>query len=123
MSIYFPHPDRSRRWLVKGQFKTGYRELDGRGDCEEYVNIKRKRLVEAGIPRRALRVVVVIDEENAGHAVLMLRTDKGDFILDNKRNAVLAWHQTGYVFIKRESQDRQEWVALGGVTGPQMALR
>jgi predicted transglutaminase-like cysteine proteinase len=96
---------------------------DGRGDCEEYVNIKRKRLVEAGIPRRALRVVVVIDEENAGHAVLMLRTDKGDFILDNKRNAVLAWHQTGYVFIKRESQDRQEWVALGGVTGPQMALR
>ena len=38
-------------------------------------------------------------------------------------NAVLAWHQTGYVFIKRESQDRQEWVALGGVTGPQMALR
>jgi predicted transglutaminase-like cysteine proteinase len=96
---------------------------DGRGDCEEYVNIKRKRLVEAGIPRRALRVVVVIDEENAGHAVLMLRTDKGDFILDNKHNAVLAWHQTGYVFIKRESQDRQEWVALGGVTGPQMALR
>ena len=96
---------------------------DGRGDCEEYVNVKRKRLVEAGIPRRALRIVVVIDEENAGHAVLMLRTDKGDFILDNKRNAVLAWHQTGYVFIKRESQDRQEWVALGGVTGPQMALR
>lgn len=91
---------------------------DGKGDCEEYVNIKRKRLVEAGIPRRALRVVVVIDEENAGHAVLMLRTDKGDFILDNKRNAVLLWHQTGYVYIKRESQDRIGWVALGGVTGP-----
>ncbi len=96
---------------------------DGRGDCEEYVNIKRKRLVEAGIPRRALRVVVVIDEENAGHAVLMLRTDKGDFILDNKRNAVLSWHQTGYVYIKRESQDRIGWVALGGVAGPQVATR
>ncbi|MGL4440003.1 MAG: transglutaminase-like cysteine peptidase [Bosea sp. (in: a-proteobacteria)] len=96
---------------------------DGRGDCEEYVNIKRKRLVEAGIPRRALRVVVVIDEENAGHAVLMLRTDKGDFILDNKRNAVLPWHQTGYVYVKRESQDRIGWVALGGVAGPQIASR
>jgi predicted transglutaminase-like cysteine proteinase len=96
---------------------------DGRGDCEEYVNIKRKRLVEAGLPRRALRVVVVIDEENAGHAVLMLRTDKGDYILDNKRNAVLAWHQTGYVFVKRESQDRIGWVALGGVVGPQVASR
>ncbi len=96
---------------------------DGKGDCEEYVNIKRKRLVEAGVPRRALRVVVVIDEENAGHAVLMLRTDKGDFILDNKRNAVLAWHQTGYVYVKRESQDRIGWVALGGVSGPQVASR
>lgn len=94
---------------------------DGKGDCEEYVNVKRKRLVEAGVPRRALRIVVVIDEENAGHAVLMLRTDKGDFILDNKRNAVLAWHQTGYVFIKRESQDKVGWVPLGGVTGPVLA--
>lgn len=91
---------------------------DGKGDCEEYVNIKRKRLVEAGVPRRALRVVVVIDDENAGHAVLMLRTDRGDYILDNKRNAVLIWHQTGYVYIKRESQDRVGWVALGGVTSP-----
>lgn len=96
---------------------------DGKGDCEEYVNIKRKRLVESGIPRRALRVVVVIDEENAGHAVLMLRTDRGDFILDNKRNAVLPWHQTGYVYVKRESQDRIGWVALGGVAGPQVASR
>lgn len=96
---------------------------DGKGDCEEYVNVKRKRLVEGGIPRRSLRVVVVLDEENAGHAVLMLRTDKGDFILDNKRNAVLAWHQTGYVFVKRESQDRIGWVALGGVGGSQLASR
>jgi predicted transglutaminase-like cysteine proteinase len=95
----------------------------GRGDCEEYVNIKRQRLVEAGVPRRALRVVVVIDEENAGHAVLMLRTDRGDYILDNKRNAVLPWHQTGYVYVKRESQDRIGWVALGGVAGPQVAQR
>ncbi len=96
---------------------------DGKGDCEEYVLIKRRKLVEAGIPRRALRVVVVIDEENAGHAVLMLRTDKGDFILDNKRNAILAWHQTGYVFVKRESQDKVGWVALGGAAGPQVASR
>jgi predicted transglutaminase-like cysteine proteinase len=96
---------------------------DGKGDCEEYVNIKRKRLVEAGVPRRALRVVVVIDDENAGHAVLMLRTDRGDFILDNKRNAVLPWSQTGYVFVKRESQERTGWVALGGVTGTQVAQR
>jgi predicted transglutaminase-like cysteine proteinase len=91
---------------------------DGRGDCEEYVHVKRKRLAEAGIPRRAMLNTVVIDDENAGHAVLMIRTDRGDFILDNKRNAVLTWQQTGYVYIKREAQDRIGWTSLGGVAGP-----
>ena len=77
--------------------------------------MKRKRLAEqAGIPRRAMNVTVVIDEENAGHAVLMIRTDRGDFILDNKRNAVLPWGQTGYTYIKRESQYRTGWTSLGG---------
>lgn len=91
---------------------------DGKGDCEEYVLVKRKKLAEAGIPRRAMLVTVVIDEENAGHAVLMIRTDRGDFILDNKRNAVLPWSQTGYAFVKRESQDRVAWTSLGGAGGP-----
>jgi predicted transglutaminase-like cysteine proteinase len=91
---------------------------DGRGDCEEYVMVKRRKLAEAGIPRRAMLVTVVIDEENAGHAVLMIRTDRGDFILDNKRNSVLTWQQTGYVYVKREAQDRVAWTSLGGVAGP-----
>jgi predicted transglutaminase-like cysteine proteinase len=88
---------------------------DGKGDCEDYVLLKRQRLAEAGVPRRALRVTVVIDEENAGHAVLMLRTDRGDFILDNKRNAILPWSQTGYTYVKRESQTRTGWTSLGGL--------
>lgn len=86
---------------------------DGKGDCEDYALLKRKRLAEAGLPRRAMLMTVVIDEENAGHAVLMIRTDRGDFILDNKRNAVLPWSQTGYVYVKRESQLRTAWTSLG----------
>lgn len=91
---------------------------DGRGDCEDYQLLKRKRLVEKGLPHRALRMTVVIDEKGDGHAVLMVRTDRGDFILDNKRKAVLPWHQTGYVFVKRESADGPGWTSLGGVTSP-----
>jgi predicted transglutaminase-like cysteine proteinase len=48
----------------------------------------------------------------------MVRTDRGDFILDNKRNAVLTWQQTGYVYVKRESQEKVAWTSLGGVAGP-----
>lgn len=88
---------------------------DGKGDCEDYVLLKRKRLAEAGVPRRAMRVTVVIDEDNAGHAVLMVRTDRGDFILDNKRNAILPWSQTGYTYVKRESDMRVGWTSLGGL--------
>ena len=94
---------------------------DGKGDCEDYVLLKRKRLAEAGIPRRAMRVTVVIDEDNAGHAVLMIRTDRGDLILDNKRNAILPWSQTVYTYVTRESQARVGWTSLGGLSTPTVA--
>jgi len=93
---------------------------DRYGDCEDYQLVKRKRLVEAGFPRRALRMTVVIDEEGAGHAVMMVRTSRGDFILDNKRNAVLPWNKTGYVYIKREGDQGTAWASLGGRTSPTM---
>jgi predicted transglutaminase-like cysteine proteinase len=89
---------------------------DGRGDCEDFQLLKRKLLAERGIPRRAMRMTVVIDELGEGHAVLMVRTDRGDYILDNKTSAVLPWDQTGYVYVKRESQDGMSWVSLGGRT-------
>jgi len=91
---------------------------DGSGDCEDFQLLKRKLLAEAGLPRRAMRMTVVIDEKGEGHAVLTLITDRGDFILDNKTNTVLPWHRTGYTFIKREGTDAVAWVSLGGVTSP-----
>jgi predicted transglutaminase-like cysteine proteinase len=91
---------------------------DGYGDCEDFQLLKRKLLAEAGLPRRAMRVTVVIDEKGEGHAVLMVRTDRGDFVLDNKTSAVLPWHQTGYVYVKREGQAGLGWVSLGGATSP-----
>ncbi|GJD49957.1 hypothetical protein OPKNFCMD_2693 [Methylobacterium crusticola] len=91
---------------------------DGAGDCEDYQLLKRKLLAQAGLPRRAMRMTVVIDEKGEGHAVLMLRTDRGDLVLDNKTSAVLPWHRTGYTFIKREAQDAVAWVSLGGATAP-----
>lgn len=67
---------------------------DGMDDCEDIQLLKRKLLHEVGLPRRALRMTVVTDEEGAGHAVLLVRTDRGDFILDNKRKEVLPWQET-----------------------------
>ncbi|MCJ2036790.1 transglutaminase-like cysteine peptidase [Methylobacterium sp. J-068] len=91
---------------------------DGAGDCEDFQLLKRKLLAETGLPRRAMRMTVVIDEKGEGHAVLTLITDRGDIILDNKTSAVLPWRQTGYTFIKRESQQAVAWVSLGRAASP-----
>ena len=91
---------------------------DGLGDCEDIQILKRRILVEAGLPRRALRMTVVVDELGAGHAVLMVRTNRGDYILDNKRPAVLSWQETGYRYVKREGSEGAAWVWLGNQAAP-----
>jgi predicted transglutaminase-like cysteine proteinase len=87
---------------------------DGKGDCEDYVLLKRRLLIEAGWPREALLITVVRDKKGEGHAVLTVKTDRGDFILDNQAEEILAWYDTGYRFVKRQSQsDQNVWVSLG----------
>jgi predicted transglutaminase-like cysteine proteinase len=87
---------------------------DGYGDCEDYVLDKRRMLLRAGWPREALLITVVRDQHGDGHAILTVKTDKGEFILDNQRDDILLWSDTGYRFVKRQSQsDPNVWVSLG----------
>jgi len=83
--------------------------VDGKGDCEDLVLEKKRRLIALGVPRE-------------GHAILTVVTDRGDYVLDNFTNEVKLWHETGYRFIKRQSQtDPNQWVSLnGGAAGPQL---
>ena len=87
---------------------------DGYGDCEDYVLLKRRMLMQAGWPREALLITVVRDKKGDGHAVLTVKTDRGEFVLDNQEPQVLSWERTGYRFVKRQSQsDPNAWVLLG----------
>jgi predicted transglutaminase-like cysteine proteinase len=86
---------------------------DGYGDCEDYVLLKRRLLIQLGWPREALLVTVVLDNEDEGHAVLTVTTDKGDYVLDNKKEDILLWSKAGYRFVKRQSRsDPNVWVSL-----------
>jgi predicted transglutaminase-like cysteine proteinase len=83
------------------------------GDCEDVVLLKKKILLSKGIPEEALRITVVLDEHSEGHAVLTLTSSAGDYILDNRRNEIRAWADTGYTMLKRQSaQDPRKWVSL-----------
>jgi predicted transglutaminase-like cysteine proteinase len=87
---------------------------DGYGDCEDYALEKRKLLMQAGWPREALLMTVVRDQNGNGHAVLTVKTDRGEYILDNQTSDILLWSETGYRFVKRQSQsDPNIWVSLG----------
>jgi predicted transglutaminase-like cysteine proteinase len=87
---------------------------DGYGDCEDYALLKRRMLIEAGWPREALLMTVVREKNGSGHAVLTVKTDKGEFILDNQEEKILLWSETSYRFVKRQSQsDPNRWVSLG----------
>lgn len=87
---------------------------DGYGDCEDYVLLKRKLLAQAGWPKEALLITVVREKSGDGHAVLTVKTDKGEFILDNQNPEIQLWSETSYRFVKRQSQtDPNAWVSLG----------
>ena len=88
-------------------YPTGY------GDCEDYVLAKRRELINAGWPASALLISVVKQANGEGHAVLLVRTDRGDLVLDNQVGTVDLWSQTPYKFIKRQSQaNAGQWVDM-----------
>ena len=83
------------------------------GDCEDYVLEKRRELNANGMSLANLLITVVRKPDGEGHAVLTLRTDRGDFILDNLNNDLRPWHKTGYRFLKRQSSIHTgRWVTL-----------
>ncbi len=98
--------------------------IDGKGDCEDYALFKRKLLMETGFPRQALLMTVVRDHQGEGHAILTVKTNRGDFVLDNLNDKVKPWNETGYQFVKRQSQEDQNvWVSLGVPASPLVAAR
>lgn len=83
------------------------------GDCEDYALLKRKMLIDRGFSPSDLLMTVVLQPNGEGHAVLTVRTDHGDLILDNMRNKVLLWSDTEYTYLKRQSSDDPgRWVKL-----------
>ena len=78
---------------------------DGYGDCEDYALLKRRMLVEAGWPREALLMTVVRERNGNGHAVLTVKTDKGEFVLDNQEEKILLWSDRGFTVLHQVLHD------------------
>jgi len=89
------------------------------GDCEDYVLLKRRMLAGNGISLANLLITVVRKPDGEGHAVLTVRTDRGDFILDNLSESVRLWTHTPYRFLKRQASEHTgRWVTIRGESAP-----
>jgi predicted transglutaminase-like cysteine proteinase len=84
-----------------------------KGDCEDFVLLKRRELMKQGWPARSLLITVVRQKNGDGHAVLTVTTDRGDLVLDNLEPQVKIWSQTEYRYVKRQSElDSGRWIAI-----------
>ena len=72
------------------------------GDCEDSVLEKRHALIAAGVPMRALSIAVVRTMRGETHAVLLLDTDQGEYVLDSLSNKIQPWRKTGYEWRERQ---------------------
>ena len=82
------------------------------GDCEDYVLMKREMLARLGWPRSALRITVVHDGVGY-HAVLVVATQQGEFVLDNMKSYISRVEDSRYTFIVAQSSKRPgAWVRI-----------
>lgn len=82
-----------------------------RGDCEDYVLIKMKELNgRLGVPYSAMSIVFVKTEDGGGHAILAVRSDRGDILFDNRHDNLSTPAVSGYRFLSASSfTDQQNW--------------
>lgn len=91
-------------------------------DCEDYALEKRRRLIAMGIPAGNLLLTVLRQANGEGHAVLTVRTSRGDYILDNLEGQIRRWDKTGYNYLKRQSETHAGvWVTINGGRDPAVA--
>lgn len=72
------------------------------GDCEDYVLEKRRALLAAGLPRQALNIAIAITSRGESHAVLLVTTDEGEYVLDSLSPWVTPWRETPYLWVTRQ---------------------
>ncbi|MEQ8357748.1 MAG: transglutaminase-like cysteine peptidase [Kiloniellaceae bacterium] len=80
-------------------WQVGVRE----GDCEDYAIRKLQVLVEGhGFPRGALTLAACRLESGRGHAVLLVHSDRGVYVMDNLAYRVTPWRALPYSWVARE---------------------
>ncbi|QGZ93378.1 hypothetical protein DSM104635_00188 [Terricaulis silvestris] len=74
-----------------------------RGDCDDYALEKRARLIALGWTPDMVALAIAMAPRVGLHAVLIVQTNHGDFVLDNLADEPRALSQLRYGWISRQS--------------------
>jgi predicted transglutaminase-like cysteine proteinase len=99
-----PRSDKGDIWSINVQY----------GDCEDYVLTKRSQLIKLGVPASALRIATAYTRSGEGHAVLVILSDAGDYVLDNRRNSIREWHKAGLKWVAISKANPTKWANIKG---------
>lgn len=89
------------------------------GDCEDYVLEKERSLIASGLPRNALNIALVNTAWGESHAVLLVATSEGEYVLDNLSPWIVRWHETSYRWVRRQVNGEPfHWVMVGAPEKP-----
>lgn len=83
------------------------------GDCEDYALAKKHDLIGKGVPAQRLLLATVFGQRTGSHAVLILRLDDGDYVLDNMTDDIKHWSKTKYTFLRIQDPNAPErWMTV-----------
>ncbi|MBL4804833.1 MAG: transglutaminase-like cysteine peptidase [Alphaproteobacteria bacterium] len=99
----------SNNWGQSDYWATPVEFLQRGGDCEDFAIMKYTALRTLGVPEERLRIAIVQDlKKNIPHAVLVVYTEQGAYILDNQ-NQRLVDAENGSRYRPIYSINRQAW--------------
>jgi len=75
------------------------------GDCEDYALLKRKLLLDIGFSVNDVHLVTCWTETNEYHCVLMVNTNRGYYILDNRYATIYKPNYVNYKWEKVLTND------------------
>lgn len=96
------------------QWSTPSELLANGGDCEDYAIAKYLLLREMGVSADDMRILILRANGNVGeHAVLVVQTSAGPYVLDNRRQNPYAYGQATAISAAYAFNDRSMFVPLG----------
>jgi len=96
---------------------TSWDPLKAEGDCKTFSARKQLELMERGFPAGALRIATAFINDGSAqqyeyHAVLLVDTDRGTLVLDNRQAAPRRWDELSYVWMTAQVPGEARWAKL-----------